>query len=114
MNRRPPKESAVVNRILSYLNGLPQCKAIKIHGAVFGRAGEPDILVCYEGWFVALEVKRPGSAGNTTPLQEAALEAWRKAYGVAGVVTSVEEVRVLLAVVEDRLQRYRQMMEASA
>ena len=89
----PPLESSITKSILKYLNGLPGCYAVKTRGD-YRQAGQPDILGCYQGRTLALEVKRPG--GKATPLQLATLAKWRQAGAVAGVVYSVEEVKKLL------------------
>ena len=51
--------------------------------------GGADLVGCYRGHFVALEVKRPG--GQPTAEQVAWLEVVRRNGGVAEVVHSVEE-----------------------
>ena len=68
------KESTLVNKILKYLNGLPNCKAIKRHGGMFGRAGEPDITGCHKGKHFEIEVK----VGNNklTEIQLQRLREW--------------------------------------
>jgi hypothetical protein len=66
---------------------------VKTHGSVYS-AGQPDLLGCYQGRTLALEVKRPG--GRPTKLQLATLEKWRNAGAIAAVVRSVEDVRELL------------------
>jgi hypothetical protein len=66
----------------------------KTHGAADQRRGLPDIICCYQGYFVGLEVKRPGR--RATPLQAFTLEQIRQAGGIAGVVHSVEEALELL------------------
>lgn len=87
-------ESAIVKAILAYLNSLPGCLARKRWGGGMGVAGEPDIDACIHGRSLQVEVKRPGE--HPTPLQWKRLGEWRKAGAIAGVVTSVEEVRELL------------------
>ena len=86
-------EKAIVNSIKRYLEKLPECYIIKTHGSVYV-AGQPDILGCYQGRTLALEVKRPG--GKPTKLQQAVLKKWEAAGAVVAVVTSVEEVKELL------------------
>jgi len=88
-------ERAIVKAILAYLNGLPECLARKRWGGTMGVAGEPDIDACIRGRSLQLEVKRPGE--KPTQLQVRRLQEWREAGAVVGVVTSVEEVRSLLA-----------------
>ena len=62
---------------------------LKYHVSPYSRAGTPDLLVCYRGRFLALEVKVPG--GKPTRLQSQTLAIIRSAGGVAEVVTTVEE-----------------------
>ena len=86
-------EKAVVNSIKRYLDKLPECYIIKTHGSVYG-AGQPDLLGCYQGRTLALEVKRPGE--KPTALQQAVLKKWEAAGAIAAVVRSAEDVRELL------------------
>ncbi len=88
-------EKAIVKAILAYLNSLPGCLARKRWGGGMGVAGDPDIDACLRGRSVQLEVKRPGE--KATPLQLMRLDEWRRAGAITGVVTSVEEVKALLA-----------------
>ena len=93
-------ERAIVKAILAYLNSLPGCLARKRWGGGMGVAGDPDIDACIRGRSVQLEVKRPGE--KPTALQAKRLEEWRKAGALAAVVSSVEEVKSLLAEVDLR------------
>ena len=89
------KERAIVRAILLYLNSLPRCLARKRWGGGMGVAGEPDIDACLAGRSLQLEVKRLGE--KATALQTRRLEEWRQAGAIVGVVTSVDEVRALIA-----------------
>jgi hypothetical protein len=51
--------------------------------------GIPDILICYSGRFMAVELKAP--SGKTTKLQEQSLNQVERAGGVAWVVYSWEQ-----------------------
>lgn len=53
-------------------------------------AGVADLNVCYQGKWIALELKRPGR--HPTPLQRATLEKIRAAGGAACVIRSVKEL----------------------
>ena len=88
-------ERDIVAAIMRHLRGLPGCFAWKTHGGMYGTAGLPDIIACINGRFCAFEVKQP--SGKLTRLQEAALKKIEGAGGVAGKVTSVEDVEKLLA-----------------
>jgi hypothetical protein len=52
--------------------------------------GVSDILACFEGRFLAIEVKRPG--GRVSPDQELFLARVRKAGGIGLVAYSVDDV----------------------
>jgi hypothetical protein len=72
-------------------------RCFKIHGGdnPFQEAGIPDILACYRGWFIGLEVKQPGE--EPSPLQRKVLNEIERAGGIALVVSTVAEVASLLA-----------------
>lgn len=72
------RESALVDRIASYLNGRAGCRVRKTHGSAY-TAGFPDLIGCCWGLFVAIEVKRPGE--RPTPLQASELRSWRLSGG---------------------------------
>jgi hypothetical protein len=72
-------------------------RCIKIHGGdnPFQEVGIPDLLCCYRGRFVGLEVKQPGE--RPSPVQMVFLHEIVSSGGYASVVSSVEEVDRLLA-----------------
>lgn len=84
-------ESDITKSILKYLKTLPRCFFWKEHGGIYGTSGIPDIIVCIDGRFIALEVKT--QKGKTTPLQNAAIRKIRSSGGFAFVVRSVEEAK---------------------
>lgn len=69
----------------------------KVHGSENMMAGLPDLIVCYHGKFIGMEVKHPETRGNTSPRQEFVMGQIRNAGGYARVVCSVEEALALLA-----------------
>lgn len=93
------KESDIVRAILKYLKTIPNCFAWKEHGGMYGTAGVPDIIACIGGRFYAFEVKT--EKGKATALQEATIRKIQNAGGIAVIVRSVDEVRVLF---QDSLQ----------
>ena len=88
-------EKEIVAAILRHLRTLPHCFTWKEHGGMYGTAGIPDIIACIDGRFFAFEVKQPG--GRLTRLQETTITKIEAAGGVALMVTSVAEVKALLA-----------------
>lgn len=71
----------------------------KIHGGIYS-SGIPDLLICFLGRFIALEVKTPENKKGATKLQEAQLRQIRRAGGFAYVVRSVRDVDRILDHVE--------------
>ena len=62
--------------------------------------GIPDIICCYKGLFIGLELKQ--EKGKATELQKKKLEAINNAGGIGLVVRSVEEVDKLLNELDNR------------
>ena len=87
-------EKDIVAQIMRFLKTVPHCFAWKNHGGMYGTAGLPDVVCCYHGLFVGLEVKTP--KGKLTKLQETTLQRIQAAKGQAFKVTSVEEVKKIL------------------
>ena len=87
-------ERDIVRKIMGYLKTVPDCFAWKEHGGQYGTAGLPDIICCYRGRFVAIEVKTP--SGKLTKLQEITLQRIKNAQGQAFKVTSLQEVKEIL------------------
>jgi len=87
-------EKDIIKQIRDYLKTLEGCFSFKMHGGQFGAAGIPDLIICYKGRFIALEVK--AEKGRTTILQEATLRRIRAAGGIAEVVRSVSDAQAIL------------------
>ena len=115
-----PTEAAIVKQIAKFLESLG-AKVLKTSGSSTGLViGTPDVFACVPvsasshkptlivfapGWaptstprglFLALEVKRPSNRKGVTVAQKKQLIEWRMAGAIAGVVTSVDDVRELL------------------
>ena len=67
----------------------------------YGSSGVPDIVCCYKGLFVAIEVK--AGKNKTTALQDKAIAAIRAAEGVALVTneTNVDQVTAVLRAIDE-------------
>lgn len=81
------------------LNTLKEKGAYTVKVMAANRNGVPDILACYKGRFVAIEVK--DKYGRPTPLQVANIQQIRTAEGYAMVAWSVDEVLHLLQEIDD-------------
>lgn len=78
-----------------------------------GRVGCPDILVCWEGRFIAIETKAPGKRKNTTPNQDIEIDAINRAYGLALVVDDVDQVKRAFTMIEEG-EDYAEILRAGA
>ena len=92
--RKKMREKAIENKIKAYLKTIKGLYFFKEHGGLYGTAGVPDIICCYKGQFIALEVKAPD--GKLTTLQEATIRRIKDACGIAKVVRSVEDVKIII------------------
>ena len=84
-------EGKVKKKIKEYLVTIGSWYYMPVSNGM-GRAGCPDILVCYKGNFLAFEVKAPGKVNNTTANQDREIAGINKAQGIAIVVDNVEQV----------------------
>ncbi|UZQ49906.1 VRR-NUC domain-containing protein [Clostridium kluyveri] len=94
MGDAPVKEKNITNKILKYLKSLDNCFCFKEHGGRYGTSGIPDIICCFNGRFIAFEVKT--EKGRLTKLQEITIQRIKEAKGKAFKVTSLEEVKNIL------------------
>lgn len=87
------KEQAIQKKIINY------CRS---RGAVVYNItqaypnGCPDLLVCYRGHFIGIEVKRPETKSKVTALQQLNLSKIKKAQGHSLVAYNLEPVEELL------------------
>lgn len=96
------KENSIQAECLEYLRGNPR-KGIKgvggwwlnFHGGdAFMPRGIPDIIGCYRGRFVALELKRPGE--TPTVIQKKILRTLKSAGALTAVIHSVDELKEVI------------------
>lgn len=72
-------------------------------GPRYSQAGVPDILGCYRGLFVALEVKLPNT--HSTKLQEQTQKKIRvDGNGIVAVVRSVDEALSVIYAIQRRIK----------
>jgi len=85
------KEQTIQKNIVKYLES-EGCYVIKVVSAT--KAGVLDIVFCYDGLFGTIEVKRPETRNDVSPLQKHNGELCMEAGGstmVAGEVGMVKE-----------------------
>lgn len=91
------KEGVLVSKIKKYLikNGA-YCE--NIWGGGFQAAGIPDIIACYKGVFLGIEVKL--DYNKPSEIQKAKLKLINKAGGIGIVAYSVDDVKEVLKEVD--------------
>lgn len=87
------REKTIENQIKKYLKDKG-AYCVKYHGNQFSQVGVADLLVCYKGKFLAIEIKN--EIGKTSPLQEQNILMVKKAGGVSFVARSLEDVKRIL------------------
>ena len=86
-------EQTIQSEILKYLKSVG-AYTIKVSAAT--KAGIPDIICCYKGRFIAIEVKRPETKTNVSPLQVANISMIVNAQGRALVAWDKEMVKTFI------------------
>lgn len=67
-----------------------------IFGGGYQAAGVPDLLACYKGRFIAIEVKSPNGKGVASDIQKLKILEIRKAGGIAFFADSMDDVNDVL------------------
>ena len=85
-------EQQIQNKIIKYLK--TKAYVVKIVSA--SKSGIPDLLICYKGRFIALEVKTPDTKDDTSDLQEYNIRKNIKNGGLAFVVWELNQVKEII------------------
>lgn len=83
------KEQLIQRKIIQYLESI-DTYVVKVITST--KAGVPDILACYKGMFIAIEVKTPKTQKNVSELQKYNLARIQELGGHTLVAWSVEQV----------------------
>lgn len=84
------KEQDIQRKIIKYLESVG---AYVVKVVASNKSGTPDILACYRGIFLAIEVKRPETKTNVSELQEYNIKKIKEAGGVAIVSWDLDAVK---------------------
>lgn len=71
---------------------MPGHWRVKPRGGPFGKQGCPDVLICWRGLFIAIEVK--SDDGSASAMQMANLRAIQKSGGIAAILHGFDENRL--------------------
>ena len=78
------REKVFENKLKKYLKSKGAWVLKYWGGSVYTQAGVPDLLVCYNGKFIGIEVK--AETGHASELQLNTIEQIKKAGGIAFVL----------------------------
>ena len=85
-------EAVLLKHAIEFLEMLPATKIARIEAGTKG--GISDILACYQGLFVAIELK--DDIGVPSAQQSKFIQDVRKAGGRGGVCRTLEEIHITL------------------
>lgn len=86
-------EKTFQNEVIKYLK---KHKIWHYRSQMGNMSGLPDIIACYEGIFVGIELKRPDGKGRATQQQLLTIDQIFNAGGIAGVIESIDQLEKLL------------------
>jgi Holliday junction resolvase len=87
-------EAKIQAKIIKFLRSIG---VYVIKTIASGKAGIPDVICCYNGSFVAFEVKAEN--GRVSDLQEYNINQIKSSGGSAFVVRSVDEVKQIISAI---------------
>ena len=98
--KKPLKESWVKEQIKKILKARGAVYCMPATGG-FGKSGVSDFIVCYKGYFIAIEAK--AGKGTTTALQDKWLNEVSEAGGISLIINegNIDEVGFLLDSIDD-------------
>jgi hypothetical protein len=92
-------EGKVKKKVKEYLQSIGAWYYMPVSNGM-GRVGCPDILVCYQGLFLAFETKAPGKINHVTANQQREIDGILRVNGLAHVVDDVEQVKSIIGTIE--------------
>ena len=95
---RSPLESNLQKKVINYIKSTFKNQAwlLNVAGSAVQRSGVPDILVCINGTFIGIELKREDGSGRPSPQQIIECKKITQAGGHAIISNDFEEIKKLL------------------
>lgn len=97
------RESQLVTQIKNLLESRGAYNE-KIFGGGYQSSGIADILACYRGRFMAIEVKSPTGKGRASDIQKLKIRQVRASGGVGMITDSLEEVAEVLDAIDQNIE----------
>lgn len=86
-------EKEIQKQIIDYLESIG-AYVVKVIRA--NKSGVPDLIVCLNGKFIGIEVKRKGKKNNVTELQKRHLQWIKESDGKAIVADGLDDIKTFL------------------
>lgn len=83
-------EKNLQNKCLGWLKSQPDVWYFKVCGSATQKRGVPDIIICKNGKFVAVELKTPKGTGRESEAQKITINQINSAGGNAFVTNDFE------------------------
>lgn len=96
-------EAALTTKLRKHLKS-EGAYVFKARGDPRQTKGVPDLVACYRGIFLGLEVKVPGRERTVTLNQQENLNRIEEAGGIARVVVSLNDVKEVLTIADGRVE----------
>ena len=96
--------SNLVRDSIKYLNSLEYSHAITYTPSPYGKRSVSDILCCYRGLYLAIEIKI--GKDTPTPLQKRFFRKTQAAQGLARACWSMEEVKEFIKSIDKIIDKY--------
>lgn len=95
-------ETQLTSQIKNYLTSIGAYNE-KIFGGGYQASGVPDLIVCYKGLFVAIEVKSPTGKGRASDIQKLKIRKIRESGGIAFVTDNIQDVMHIINCIDHDL-----------
>ena len=89
------REKNIENKIKSYLKSKG-AYYVKYFGNSFSQVGVPDILACYKGRFIGIEVKAPTKLNNQSEYQKIHMKNILDAGGIYILANKLDLVKEVI------------------
>lgn len=90
-------EAKLKTEIRRYLNGIGAFWS-NVQGGPGSKPGDPDIVVCYKGRYIALEAKSP--TGVQSSIQKVRMCEIRDSGGIYEIVRTLDDVKKIMETIE--------------
>lgn len=88
-------EGKLQDKIIDFLKPYKDVWVMNKWGNAIEHGGIPDLILCINGMFVAMELKNPNKSGKVSSRQRIELKKIRNSGGLSYQIDSFEEFRAI-------------------